>query len=576
MRHSKSILTFLALSSIAPAQTAITLNGASGSVSHATARSTNGGLSIGLGFEVEYLVVGGGGGGGNGYDSGPGGGGGAGGLTQGSLSLGSGNHSVTVGAGGAGGGTPGVGGSGVNGGNSSFGDITMLGGGGGGASRGSGLAGGSGGGAGGRPLGGDRTGGGGTSGYGNDGGDNLGAFSGSISYGGSGGGGALSAGQSRTSTSASTNAGIWGEGITSSIDGTSRQYAFGGYGGYANFTSNGTNATIIGSGGAGASINQNGISRTGGSGSTGAVIVRYLGAAAGTGGTVSSSAVAGYTVHSFLTSGSSSLDLSGLNLNSRLGAVENGVISGSGDLTFTGPGTMTLNAANTYSGRTHISAGTLALGSSGSIANSSGVNIATGANFNVTTVVGGFTLGAEQNLSGGGTITGDVTISGSHTPGFSPGVQSFADDLTYTVGSSVVWELIDNTIAGRGTNYDGINVGGDLSFTGSTTINLDFALAGSTVNWTDSFWDTDITGTSGWKLFDVNGSISGFEDNLQLAAGHYTDGSLQSLTSVRSDASFYLYKANDGIYLNYSAVPEPSAAVLAALSAIGLLRRKRS
>jgi hypothetical protein len=191
-------------------------------------------------------------------------------------------------------------------------------------------------------------------------------------------------------------------------------------------------------------------------------------------------------------------------------------------------------------------------------------------------VTGGFILGAEQNLSGGGTITGDVTISGSHTPGFSPGVQTFADDLTYTVGSSVVWELIDNTIAGRGTSYDGIDVGGNLSFTGSTTINLDFALAGSTVSWSDGFWDTDITGTSGWKLFDVTGSISGFEDNLQLAAGPYTDGSSQSLTSVRSDASFYLYKGEDGIYLNYSAVPEPSAAVLAALSAIGLLRRKRS
>jgi hypothetical protein len=119
-------------------------------------------------------------------------------------------------------------------------------------------------------------------------------------------------------------------------------------------------------------------------------------------------------------------------------------------------------------------------------------------------------------------------------------------------------------------------VGGNLSFTGATTIILDFALLGSSVDWTDSFWDTSITGTSGWKLFDVNGTISGFEENLQLAAGSNTDSSSQSLTSVRSDASFYLYKGEDGIYLNYSAVPEPSAALLAALGMMGLLRRKRA
>ena len=283
---------------------------------------------------------------------------------------------------------------------------------------------------------------------------------------------------------------------------------------------------------------------------------------------------AGYMLHTFTSTGASSLDLSSLNLSTRLGAVENGVISGSGDLTFTGPGTLTLNATNTYSGTTRVNAGTLVLGSSGSIGNSAGVSLASGASFNVSTVSGGFILGATQNLSGGGTITGNTTISGTHTPGFSPGIQTFENDLTYSPGSSIVWELIDDTLAGRGTSYDGINVGENLNFAGTTTLSLNFALLGSGVNWSDSLWASDITGNTGWKILDVAGTIGGFE-NLQLATGSFLDGSSQTLASARPDASFSLFQGTDGVYLNYAAVPEPSAALLGGLGLLALLRRRR-
>ena len=63
MKYSKTILAFLALSSFAPAQSNIMLNGASGNETFNVARSTTGGLTLGLGFEVEYLLIGGGGGG---------------------------------------------------------------------------------------------------------------------------------------------------------------------------------------------------------------------------------------------------------------------------------------------------------------------------------------------------------------------------------------------------------------------------------------------------------------------------------------------------------------------------------
>lgn len=313
-----------------------------------------------------------------------------------------------------------------------------------------------------------------------------------------------------------------------------------------------------------------------GNGGSGVVIVRYKGAAAGLGGAVTTGTgtAAGYTLHTFTTTGNSSLDLSGLNLNNRLGAIENGVISGTGDLTFTGPGTMTLNAANTYSGITRVNAGTLAIGSNGSIANSSGVSLANGARFNVSTATGGFTLGADQSLSGGGTITGDITIAGSHTPGFSPGIQNFADDLSYTTGSSITWELIDDTLTGRGSQYDGINVSGNLAFSGATSLVLDFALSTSVVDWQDSFWDSDRTGIDGWKIFNVDGSISGF-GNLTLDPADWLDGNDLALGSARPDASFSLFQGADGVYLNYSAVPEPASAVLGGLGVLLLLRRRR-
>jgi autotransporter-associated beta strand protein len=234
-----------------------------------------------------------------------------------------------------------------------------------------------------------------------------------------------------------------------------------------------------------------------------------------------------------------------------------GSVTGNGyGLTKSGAGRLELSGGASFGGNLVATAGTLVI---------NGVN---------TTSAASTTIQSDATLMGSGIISGNTTISGTHAPGNSPGVQTFADNLSYTVGSSVVWELIDNTIAGRGTNYDGIDVGGNLIFDGSSNIILDFDLAGSTVDWSNSFWDISKIGKSGWKLFDVTGTISGF-GNLQIAAGSYTDGNSQSLASARSDASFYLYQGDDGIYLNYIPVPEPSAAILAALGMMGLLRRKR-
>jgi fibronectin-binding autotransporter adhesin len=79
-----------------------------------------------------------------------------------------------------------------------------------------------------------------------------------------------------------------------------------------------------------------------------------------------------------------------------------GVISGTGSLTKVGTSKLTLNAANTYSGSTSISSGTLALGTAGSLASTSNVSIAAGATFDVSALAS-YTHGASASLSASGT-----------------------------------------------------------------------------------------------------------------------------------------------------------------------------
>jgi len=232
---------------------------------------------------VEYLVVAGGGGGGGKR----GGGGGAGGYRTSTLSV-SASTSYTVTVGGGGGGSTGKGSSGSD---STFATITSIGGGGAGgsdqapSSNQTGISGGSGG-------GGSSTdgtlgpGGSGTAGQGNKGGDGTTT---SQPWGGAGGGGAGGAGGNVASNG--NNGATGGSSASSSITGTSTAYAGGGGGGsfqvaysggagggagagQAGGTGNGSSASPanLGSGGGGGGDNPD---YSGGSGSSGVVIIAY-------------------------------------------------------------------------------------------------------------------------------------------------------------------------------------------------------------------------------------------------------------------------------------------------------------
>jgi len=230
----------------------------------------------------------------------------------------------------------------------------------------------------------------------------------------------------------------------------------------------------------------------------------------------------------------------------------NGIV---GSLTKTGLGTMVLSASNSYSGLTKVREGTLAV--NGSIA-------------------GALQVDAGATLKGSGSIAGAATISGTHGPGNSPGIQSFGSSLSYKNASTVLLEFTQNSTAGRGVSFDGIDVAGDLSFDPGAVMSLTFNGAGSSVNWNDQLWNNYVKTSDGWLLYSVGGNISGL-NNLSIS-GSFLDSNGLALSSARPDSYFNLYQVGNNVYLNY-AIPEPSTYALMGLGAVALViavRRRKA
>ena len=142
-------------------------------------------------------------------------------------------------------------------------------------------------------------------------------------------------------------------------------------------------------------------------------------------------------------------------------------------------GTVLLAGTNTYTGNTTVYLGTLKLGATGSLPNTPQITIASSATFDVSAVVGGFTLGAAQTLNGNGSVNGVLINNGT----IAPGTNASIGTLTFSNAPMLNGTIIAKVNAANLPNADEIILtSGTFNYGGTLVVtNLGAAPANGTV-----------------------------------------------------------------------------------------------
>lgn len=175
-----------------------------------------------------------------------------------------------------------------------------------------------------------------------------------------------------------------------------------------------------------------------------------------------------------------------------------GVLSGAGSLAKTGAGTLVLsNAANTYSGTTTVTEGTLLV---------NGTNSGAGA----------VTVASTGRLGGIGTLNGTITAAGA----IAPGAASIA---TLTMANATLSGTYDCEI--NGTATDKLNVLGTLDLTGSTISVTPLGAGLTEASYIIATYTGSLTGTptlTGAPGYSVDTTTSGQVRLIYAPPGGYT------------------------------------------------------
>ena len=207
----------------------------------------------------------------------------------------------------------------------------------------------------------------------------------------------------------------------------------------------------------------------------------------------------------------------------------NGIVSGTGGVTKAGTGAFTLSRANTYSGVTNVSAGTLV----------AAVNNALGTVSGGTTVANGATLGFSGGINYA--TAEPITLNAGATLSNLAGNNIFAGPITLAAGSETVTTAAGTTLTSNGVIFgagaltkDGTGTliyGGNNTYTGATTVNagtLQLSAANRIAN-------TNAVTVNAGAIFNLSnfaetiGSLSG-AGNVTLGSATLTTGDATSTT----------------------------------------------
>ena len=206
-------------------------------------------------------------------------------------------------------------------------------------------------------------------------------------------------------------------------------------------------------------------------------------------------------------------------------------ISGTGTLTKSGSGNVTLAGTVTSLGSATITAGTLTI--NGSLASTN------------VTVSSGATLG------GSGTVGGAVTISSGGTVGAgnSAGLLTITNGLDLTAGGTNLWELAANSTSNPGTDFDQIVLsGGNLGLGGTSRLLIKFIGTSTTPTNTDAFWQSPHS----WKIVSLIGTGAN--------AGSSNFFAIDGTNATAAAGTFSTAADGTGITLNFvpsGAAPQP-------------------
>jgi autotransporter-associated beta strand protein len=204
-----------------------------------------------------------------------------------------------------------------------------------------------------------------------------------------------------------------------------------------------------------------------------------------------------------------------------------GVISGSGSLTLTAT-TLTLSGANTYTGYTSVSSGTLALSGVGSIAKSSNVAV-----YGALDVTNANSVSLKSLSGSGSVLLGANTLRLTAAGGTFSGIISGTGGLTLESGTEYLTGA--NTFTGSVTVNGGLLEVGSPSITYNVTNNAKFAFYSS-------------------SAIAMSGVISGTGEVQNLAAGVTTITTAQTYTGATTISYGTLKLSGNGTIATSSSV----------------------